>query len=187
MDSRKNRSSSTTETNDAFGIWPPALRSELRRGSPKSRSSEREPCCLRERVLLEQCECPVNFSLCRVLNSINCAPRFCQTNAPMLWFCACVSHLGAVLDCTLGLTCKASSHADLCDRNKSSFPRLSLPENQHCLTQNRPSWSSTTIRTFGPRLGVSCDRSDWRPNSSRPSPIFSSRIRRMAPPAWSST
>src|ERR1700730_11283416 len=29
MDSRKKRSSSTTETSDAFGIWPPAGRRQL--------------------------------------------------------------------------------------------------------------------------------------------------------------
>jgi hypothetical protein len=58
--------------------------------------------------------------------------------------------------------------------------------------QNRPfrlgpSWSLMTIRTFAHRLGVCCDRSAWMLSYLRPFPTFSSPIRRMAPPAWSST
>ena len=97
-------------------------------------------------------------------------------------------HIGAVLDYTLGLTCKPSSHAELAVENKRLISAIIVcPEQQQCLTQNPLSWSSTTIRTFEPRLGVSCDRSAWKPSFLRPSPIFSSRIRRTAPPASSST
>src|SRR5690349_7633020 len=94
-------------------------------------------------------------------------------------------HIGAVLDYTLGLTCEQRRRSAL--ENKRPFSAILIPEKQQCLTQNRLSWSSTTIRTYGPRLGVSCDQSDWKLSFSRPSPIFSSRIRRMAPRAWSST
>ena len=40
--------------------------------------------------------------------------------------------------------------------------------------QSPPSWSSTTIRTFEPRLGDSYDRSAWTPSFSRPFPFLKS-------------
>ena len=56
------------------------------------------------------------------------------------------------------------SNCRTCDGNNGVFPRSIGPEQQRCLTQSPPSWSSTTIRTFEPRLGVSCDRSAWKPS-----------------------
>src|SRR5262249_10731846 len=69
----------------------------------------------------------------------------------------------------------------------SNHEVLKTQEQQRCLTQTPPSSSSTTIQTSSPPLGVCCDRSAWKPSYLRPFPIFSSPIRRMAPPAWYST
>jgi len=56
-------------------------------------------------------------------------------------------------------------------------------EQQGWLRQSLPCWSSTTIRTFGPRSGVCCDRSASMFSYLRLFPTSSNPIRPMVPPA----
>src|SRR5580698_10200044 len=63
MDSRKNTSSSTTETNNARGMRPPGARSPAPYGRVQRRSAP--SCNLHLRAWQEQCHGCVNLGLCR--------------------------------------------------------------------------------------------------------------------------
>src|ERR1700733_2021816 len=148
MDSRKNRSSSTTETNDDFGIGPPAFCSQ-------SRCGRQSPYPGANQLPLESApramRMPHKFWLRRGLGFLNRA-EMPPTQRTYAWFYPAKCYMGAVLVHILVLGYKSRN------RRQGSCPGSFCPEQKQCLTQSLLFWSSTTIRILEPRLGVSCDR-----------------------------
>src|SRR5215831_13531401 len=120
-----------------------------------------------------KCWFPVSFSLTTVIN--------------VTIICTVVL---IYLNCVRSLDLRACSLAQIGTRllaplrTKADFGAALNREQQRCLTQSPPCWSSTMIRTSEPQLGVCCDRSASMFSYLRPSLTSSSPMRPMVPLAW---